>query len=325
MANYGAYTVDPWAGARQAENAMNTRRQLNMQKERNALAQARFGEQQRQNAFNNSMAANANQRAQTGLAEQQKQNAFNRSMAGDANQRANQDKAEELIKKQANILGAALESVNDEQSYQGFKSFVNQISQSPLGQTRFMQYASSQLPESYDQEFVERSKQFLGQFMDKKPSEPNKTREIKSGKNIVTQEWDGGKWSDIAKSPRFKPSDATKKTGYSEDTGKQVDDNRSFYSQKARLLIDPETQLIRPGPAGNPDKYVKEYGELMKQMESDQRKITQGKKPSWMEEKKEKTKSTAVDQSGKQIRDGVTGTYNGRKVVVKNGEWVFAD
>ena len=39
----------------------------------------------------------------------------------------------------------------------------------------------------------------------KAPAKPAETREINQGGNIVTQEWDGERWSTIAQAPRFQP------------------------------------------------------------------------------------------------------------------------
>lgn len=77
--------------------------------------------------------------------------------------------------------------------------------------------------------------------------------------------------------------------GYEKDKAKLVDDTRAFYSSQAKLLLDPESGLIRQGPKGNPNKYIKEYAALQKQQKADMRKISKGELPSWFGEDEKKS------------------------------------
>uniref|UniRef100_A0A6M3IH32 Uncharacterized protein n=1 Tax=viral metagenome TaxID=1070528 RepID=A0A6M3IH32_9ZZZZ len=105
------------------------------------------------------------------------------------------------------------------------------------------------------------------------------------------------------------------KVPYAEDKAKLVDDTRAFYSQKAKLMLDPDTGLVRMGPDNDVDKYVREYNELMRQMNSDMVRINKGNLPKWLsEEQPEEDKLKAMPEmpdpvanEGRVIRDTATG------------------
>jgi len=68
---------------------------------------------------------------------------------------------------------------------------------------------------------------------------------------------------------------------YEGDRAKLVDDTRSYYHEKGRHLLDPESGLIQMGPKDNPDKYVKEFKEILSEMQKDMKRISNGELPSW--------------------------------------------
>jgi len=115
---------------------------------------------------------------------------------------------------------------------------------------------------------------------------------------------------------KYRESDKPEKT-YETDKSKQIDDTRAYYSAKAKLILDPDTGLVRQGPAGDPDKYTREYNELMRQMKTDMVRIDKGKKPTWLTEEEaaaEKPKTEemsampdAASNKGRTIKDTETG------------------
>ena len=71
--------------------------------------------------------------------------------------------------------------------------------------------------------------------------------------------------------------------GYEKDKAKQIDDTRAFYHEKGKHLLDPETGLIQMGPEGDPEKYIREYQQILGEMQKDMVRIKEGKLPSWYE------------------------------------------
>jgi len=84
-----------------------------------------------------------------------------------------------------------------------------------------------------------------------------------------------------AQTSRMNANKKSETGGYEKDKGKLVDDTRAFYSAKAKQLLDPESGLIRQGPKEDPNKYIKEYQAIQKEMKSDMNKIRKGELPSW--------------------------------------------
>ena len=111
-------------------------------------------------------------------------------------------------------------------------------------------------------------------------------------------------WS--LKAPSKEPA---KKITYEEDKGKLIDDTEAFYRAEARLMLDPDTGLVRFGPEGNENKYVDEYSKLNKRRISDMVKIGKGELPSWLEGKQAETpdKPDPTLHTGKIIKDTITG------------------
>jgi hypothetical protein len=101
---------------------------------------------------------------------------------------------------------------------------------------------------------------------------------------------------------------------YEGDRAKLVDDTRSYYHEKGRHLLDPESGLIQMGTKDDPDKYVREYKKILTEMQTDMKRISNGKLPSWY-------KSDKNDR--KVVR---TGVHKGRKVAeYDDGSIEYAD
>jgi len=111
-----------------------------------------------------------------------------------------------------------------------------------------------------------------------------------------------------------RPKTAGDGKDYEGNRAQLVDDTRSYYHEKGRHLLDPESGLIQMGTKDDPDKYVKEYKKILTEMQTDMKRISNGKLPSWY-------KSDKKDR--KVVR---TGVHKGRKVAeYDDGSIEYAD
>jgi len=95
---------------------------------------------------------------------------------------------------------------------------------------------------------------------------------------------------------------ADEKKTYETNKAQQIDDTRSYYHEESRQLMDPESGLIRQGPADNPTKYIDEYQKILGRMKKDMKRIKNGKLPSWYEGENVGAKSD--DDISKILTDG---------------------
>lgn len=74
---------------------------------------------------------------------------------------ARKDRDIRLIGIQAGTILKALEPVDDEQGYQAFRSWMDQIGKTPLGESEFFQNLMKSSPPNYDEQKINEGRQFL--------------------------------------------------------------------------------------------------------------------------------------------------------------------
>jgi len=74
-----------------------------------------------------------------------------------------------------------------------------------------------------------------------------------------------------------------KEDKYLKDKGAIVDDTNTFYRDKAKSLLDPDSGLVRFGPDGDENKYLDEYNQLFAEKAADMVRIRKGELPSWLQ------------------------------------------
>lgn len=132
------------------------------------LQTAALANRNKQQEFDNALTLRNEQR-QNALLERQEAKDFraegreNRASQLAEKQTVKSDQANEmkLMQVQADTIGRALDSVQDDQSFQAFKGFMGQISKTPLGQGEFFQSIAAEVPPTYDPKIVEQGRQQL--------------------------------------------------------------------------------------------------------------------------------------------------------------------
>lgn len=67
---------------------------------------------------------------------------------------------------------------------------------------------------------------------------PNKTRELKIGDRVVTQEWDGAQWTDIAEGARFAPSAVTNVNVTTKEESEEAKQVGEYFGKKFGSIQD---------------------------------------------------------------------------------------
>lgn len=222
MMDYSRYIVDPWRGAKEAQ-AINMQNEQNafarqQAQKRNALAEREFQASERQNALTNQY-----RNRQLGMIEQ--------------------EKGMQLLSVQADVLGRALDSVTDEQSYQQFKNFMSQLG--PMADTKLMRFITSQAPANYDPQVVERGKQFLSTLRQKPESGLTgtaKNLEVILGRKPTIQEL-----QDFAREtkPETKIEMPEEEKAYDKEMGKRYAEDYSEILRASNQAQDNKIRLNR--------------------------------------------------------------------------------
>lgn len=144
MVDYRSYFIDPRQGQAQALNTIANAATFNAQRR----------QAERQNAF-----------AERRLQMQDEQNIFDRASrirqeerTGRALEMSEQEQQIKLINMQADMIYKMLGNVNNEQSHQTYRGWLQQMGQSPLGQTDFFQQIIKRTPQNFDPQALEAGK-----------------------------------------------------------------------------------------------------------------------------------------------------------------------